>query len=272
MKLYPILFEQTEPTNEPTAVEKPIRDTNPDRFSGSKYALININDSDSEYVLVNIQAFKTRLRDDRYLSPEEWIAAAGEPETDSNIGSCSGATPISIMVASPLFPAAGYFMYCLMSKIVGGPITSDRGSSTSNSAKKTWARIESSGDWKKVELDNHGNSFDENENDWVDTYFDIHGTWPDRKLDKLEGPKTPPEDDDCKLPKGNSSKEINDKLGTANAYTYTGPYSAERLLNLGEKLLNDTASEIGKDTDYIHNFVQSEATKLFRKYYKGVTG
>ena len=270
MKLYPLLFEQTEPTDEP--VEKPIRDTDPDRFSGSKYALININDSNSEYVLVNIKAFKTRLRDDRYLSPEEWIAAAGEPETDSNIGSCSGATPVSIMVASPLFPAAGYFMYCLMSKIVGGPITSDRGSSTSNSAKKTWARIESSGDWKKVELDNHGNSFDENENDWVDTYFDIYGTWPDRKLDKLEGPKTPEEDDDCKLPKGNSSKEINDKLGTANAYTYTGPYSAERLLNLGEKLLNDTASEIGKDTDYIHNFVQIEATKLFRKYYKGITG
>ena len=158
MKLYPLLFEQTEPTDEP--VEKPIRDTDPDRFSGSKYALININDSNSEYVLVNIKAFKTRLRDDRYLSPEEWIAAAGEPETDSNIGSCSGATPVSIMVASPLFPAAGYFMYCLMSKIVGGPITSDRGSSTSNSAKKTWARIESSGDWKKVDLDNHGNSFD----------------------------------------------------------------------------------------------------------------
>jgi hypothetical protein len=47
MKLYPILFEQTEPTNEPA--EKPIRDTNPDRFSGSKYALINI------------EAFKKRM-------------------------------------------------------------------------------------------------------------------------------------------------------------------------------------------------------------------
>ena len=261
MKLYPLLFEQTEPTDEP--VEKPIRDTNPDRFSGSKYALINIDDRNSKYVLVNIKEFKTRLRDDRYLSPDQWIAASAELDTEESGGSCAGATSISIMVASPLFPAAGYFMYCLMSKIVDGPITSDRGSSTSNSAKKTWARIESSGDWKKVELDNYNDS---------DTYYvDVQGTWPSRKAIKLSGPKTPPPDDDCKL-KGDSLAAINAKLGTANAYTYTGPYSAERLLNLGEKLLNDTASEIGKDTDYIHNFVQSEATKLFRKYYKGVTG
>ena len=269
MKLYPLLFEQTEPTDEP--VEKPIRDTNPDRFSGSKYALINIDDRNSEYVLVNIKEFKTRLRDDRYLSPDQWIAASAELDTDNSGGRCSGASSISIMVASPLFPAAGYFMYCLMSKVAGGPITSDRSSSTSNSAKKTWARIENSSDWKKVELDNHGNSFEEDEGKFVKKYFDAQGTWPDRKLDKLEGPKTPTVDDDCGLT-GYSSTSINANLGTANAYTYTGPYSAERLLNLGEKLLNDTAREIGKDTDYIHNFVQSEANKLFRKYYKGVTG
>ena len=266
MKLYPILFEQTEPTDEP--VEKPIRDTNPDRFSGSKYALMNVFGG-NEYALINIKAFKKRMTENNSMPPEEWIAATAELDTEESGGSCAGATSISIMVASPLFPAAGYFMYCLMSKVVGGPITSDRGFSTSNSAKKTWTRIENSSDWKKVELDNHGESFDDNKKSWVDTYFDIHGTWPDRKLDKLEEPKTPTVDDDCELP---SSKEINAKLGTANAYTYTGPYSAERLLNLGEKLLNDTAREIGKDTDYIHNFVQSEANKLFRKYYKGVTG
>ena len=269
MKLYPLLFEQTEPTDEP--VEKPIRDTNPDRFSGSKYALINIDDRNSEYVLVNIKEFKTRLRDDRYLSPDQWIAASAELDTDNSGGRCSGASSISIMVASPLFPAAGYFMYCLMSKVVGGPITSDRDSSTSNSAKKTWARIESSGDWKKVELDNYGDIFDKPRREYVETYFDVQGTWPSRKVIKLSGPKTPPEDDDCKL-KGDSLAAINAKLGTANAYTYTGPYSAERLLDLGEKLLNDTAREIGKDTDYIHNFVQSEASKLFRKYYKGTSG
>ena len=269
MKLYPLLFEQTEPTEEP--VEKPTRDTNPDRFTASEYALINIDDRNSEYVLVNIKGFKTRLREDRYLSPDQWIAASAELDTDNSGGRCSGASSISIMVASPLFPAAGYFMYCLMSKVAGGPITSDRSSSTSNSAKKTWARIENSSDWKKVELDNHGNSFEEDEGKFVKKYFDAQGTWPDRKLDKLEGPKTPTEDDDCGLT-GYSLTSINANLGTANAYTYTGPYSAERLLNVGEKLLNDTASEIGKDTDYIHNFVQSQATKLFHKYYKGVTG
>lgn len=270
MKLYPILFEQTEPTNEP--VEKPIRDTNPDRFSGSKYALINVNDSDNEYVLINIEAFEKRmLLEDTSMLPEEWIAASAELDTESGGGRCSGATSISIMVASPVFPAAGYFMYCLMSKVVVGPITSDRDSSTSNSAKKTWARIESSGDWKKVELDNHGHSFDEDKGKYVDTYFDIHGTWPDRKLDKLPGPKTPTEDDDCKL-KGDSPKAMNLKLGTANAYTYTGPYSADRLLRLGQELVEYIADEIGKDTSYIHKVIQGAATKLFHTYYKGVTG
>jgi hypothetical protein len=60
MKLYPILFEQTEPTNEPAG--KPIRDTNPDRFSGSKYALMNVFGG-NEYALINIEAFKKAQAD-----------------------------------------------------------------------------------------------------------------------------------------------------------------------------------------------------------------
>ena len=268
MKLYPILFEQTEPTDEP--VEKPIRDTNPDRFSGSKYALMNVFGG-NEYALINIKAFKKRMTENNSMPPEEWIAATAELDTEESGGSCAGATSISIMVASPLFPAAGYFMYCLMSKVVGGPITSDRGYSTSNSAKKTWARIESSGDWKKVELDNHGNSFEEDEGKYVDTYFDVQGTWPSRKVIKLSGPKTPPEDDDCKLT-GYSLAAMNLKLGTANAYTYTGPYSADRLLRLGQELEEDIADETGIKSNDIDQIIQEAAGSLFRKYYKGVEG
>ncbi len=109
MKLYPILFEQTEPTNEP-AVEKPIRDTNPDRFSGSKYALMNVLGGD-EYVLINIEAFKKRMTENDSMLPEEWVAAYADLDTSGDAGRCSGAISISVMVASPLFPAAGYFMY-----------------------------------------------------------------------------------------------------------------------------------------------------------------
>ena len=268
MKLYPILFEQTEPTDEP--VEKPIRDTNPDRFSGSKYALMNVFGG-NEYALINIKAFKKRMTENNSMPPEEWVAATAELDTEESGGSCAGATSISIMVASPLFPAAGYFMYCLMSKVVGGPITSDRDSSTSNSAKKTWARIESSGDWKKVELDNHGNSFEEDEGKYVDTYFDVQGTWPSRKVIKLSGPKTPPEDDDCGLT-GYSLAAMNLKLGTANAYTYTGPYSADRLLRLGQELEEDIADETGIKSNDIDQIIQKAAGSLFRKYYKGVEG
>lgn len=259
MKLYPILFEQTEPTDEP-AVGKPIRDTNPDRFSGSKYALMNVFGG-SEYVLVNIKAFKNRMTEDDPMPPEEWIAAYADLDTSGDAGHCSGATSISVMVASPLFPAAGYFMYCLMSKVVGGPITSDRDSSTSNSAKKTWTRIESSGDWKKVELDNHGDSY----------YVDVQGTWPDRKVIKLPGPKTPPEDDDCNL-RGDSLAAINAKLGTANAYTYTGPYSADSLLGLGQELEKDIADETGMNSNDIDGIIKIAAKNLFRKYYKGASG
>ena len=107
MKLYPILFEQTEPTDEP--VEKPIRDTNPDRFSGSKYALMNVFGG-NEYALINIEAFKKRMTENNSMPPEEWLAATAELDTEESGGSCAGATSISIMVASPLFPAAGYFM------------------------------------------------------------------------------------------------------------------------------------------------------------------
>ena len=268
MKLYPILFEQTEPTDEP--VEKPIRDTNPDRFSGSKYALMNVFGG-NEYALINIKAFKKRMTENNSMPPEEWVAATAELDTEESGGSCAGATSISIMVASPLFPAAGYFMYCLMSKVVGGPITSDRDSSTSNSAKKTWARIESSGDWKKVELDNYGDIFDKPRREYVETYFDVQGTWPSRKVIKLSGPKTPPEDDDCKL-KGDSLAAINAKLGTANAYTYTGPYSADRLLRLGQELEEDIADETGIKSNDIDHIIQKAAGSLFRKYYKGVEG
>ena len=259
MKLYPILFEQTEPTNEP-AVEKPIRDTNPDRFSGSKYALMNVLGGD-EYVLINIEAFKKRMTEDDSMPPEEWIAAYADLDTSDDAGHCSGATSISVMVASPLFPAAGYFMYCLMSKVVGGPITSDRDASTSNSAKKTWTRIESSGDWKKIELDNHGNNY----------YVDVQGTWPDRIVKKLPGPKTPTEDDDCNL-QGDSLTAMNLKLGTANAYTYTGPYSADRTLRLGQELENDIADELGIASNDLDKIIRKAALILFDKYYKGTSG
>lgn len=258
MKLYPLLFEQTEPTDEP--VEKPIRDTNPDRFSGSKYALINVFGG-NEYALINIEAFKKRMTENNSMPLEQWLAAAAELDTEESGGSCAGATSISIMVASPVFPAAGYFMYCLMSKVVGGPITSDRSSSTSNSAKKTWARIESSGDWKKVELDNHNDS----------DYVDVQGTWPSRKVIKLSGPKTPPLDDDCNL-QGDSLAAINAKLGTANAYTYTGPYSADSLLSLGQDLEEYIADETGMKPNDIDQIIQKAATKLFQTYYKGASG
>ena len=268
MKLYPILFEQTEPTDEP--VEKPIRDTNPDRFSGSKYALINVFGG-NEYALINIEAFKKRMTENNSMPLEQWIAATAELDTEDSGGICAGATSISIMVASPLFPAAGYFMYCLMSKVVGGPITSDRYSSTSNSAKKTWARIESSGDWKKVELDNYGDFFYKPRSEYVETYFDVQGTWPSRKVIKLSGPKTPPKNDDCKL-KGDSLAAINAKLGTANAYTYTGPYSADRLLSLGQELEEYIADETGIKSNDIDKIIQKAATKLFQTYYKGTSG
>lgn len=258
MKLYPILFEQTEPTNEPAG--KPIRDTNPDRFSGSKYALMNVFGGD-EHVLINIEAFKKRMTEDDSMPPEEWVAAYAEIDTSGDAGRCSGASSISVMVASPLFPAAGYFMYCLMSKVVGGPITSDRADSTSNSAKKTWTRIESSGDWKKIELDNHGDTY----------YVDVQGTWPDRKVKKLPGPKTPPEDDDCGL-KGDSPKAMNLKLGTANAYTYTGTYSADRLLRLGQELEMDIADELGIASNDLDQIIRKAALILFHTYYKGTSG
>lgn len=255
MKLYPLLFETPNPK---------------DYTSSNEYALINVYQTNYQYTLVNVKAFERKFYNEYHVPTEDLIAASVEIDLEPP-KNCAGAKQISTMVASPKYPAAGYLMYCLVSKLINGPIISDRESSTSNSAKKTWARIETSGDWEKIELDNYGYISEPNKVTNTKTYFDFQNSWPDRTITKLAGPKTPPVNDDCTL-KGNTPDIINSKLGSANAYIYLGSYNPQPLLDKGKEIIQTAIAKLGKDDIFYQEIIYQESADLFKKLYKGVNG
>jgi len=155
---------------------------------------------------------------------------------------------VQYVVGSPKYPGAGITMYALASKHFDGPITSDRGHSSSVAARTTWAKIETSGDWKLAGtgLDNYALVNNQK------TYVDIKGKYPSRTVswDKTNptNPRTPEEIDDCPLPtKYGDVKEIDrmaDLVGSANAYRYTGPLQPEPLISYGKEVLKKLASPV----------------------------
>jgi hypothetical protein len=173
---------------------------------------------------------------------------------------CAGAHEINFVVANPKFRKAGYAMYCCMSKEFGY-ITSDRNGSSSNAAKATWAKIEQSSDWEKLELDNYSDDL----LDGTRYYFDVRGSWPSRDFQELDGPKTPPPNDDCEIPA--NKKSLNKKLGTANAWKYVGSLDAASLLQAGVEMLKTYKTRHDLSIDDQQRYIFAEAEKLFRFHY-----
>jgi len=274
MKLYKILFEQ----------EQQLKLLSPEEMKAPKSAFAHIptvgtvkeyrppafamidwwNDSEQGFALFHVGHFR-KWAAEGMLPFESWICAyAGSNERHSR--DCGGAVEVSYMVRSPQFPGAGAAMYALISDYYQKPITSDRQSSTSNSAKKAWAKIESSSDWTKVELDNYGDHSGHN------IYFDIKGTWPNRLVSPTAEPMTPDdEQDDCVLPDSIPSF-INKKLGSANAWIYNGPLNSEEMLSHGQEVLTAIADESGITKAELEREIKNKSNKLFTKYYKGVEG
>ena len=217
------------------------------------------------FALIHVENFR-KWAAEGMLPFERWLCAyAGSTERHSS--DCGGAVEVSYMVRSPQFPGAGAAMYALVSDYYKAPITSDRQSSTSNSAKKAWAKIESSSDWTKVELDNYSNdSYGDKES------YDIKGTWPNRSVSPTAEPKTPDdEQDDCVLP-AQDPVGINKKLGSANAWIYNGPLNSEELMSHGQEVLLAIANESGITKAELEREIKNKSNKLFTKYYKGVEG
>jgi len=276
MKLYKILFEQEEQLKllSPEEMKAPksafahiptvgtVKEYRPPAF-----AMIDWwNDSEQGFALFHVGHFR-KWAAEGMLPFESWICAyAGSNKRHSR--DCGGAVEVSYMARSPQFPGAGAAMYALISDYYKAPITSDRQSSTSNSAKKAWTKIENGSDWTKVELDNYSN----NDFRGHKKYFDIKGLWPNRLVSPTTEPKTPnKKQDDCVLP-ASDPVNINKKLGSANAWIYNGPLNAKELLSHGQEVLTAIANESGLERYQLEQEIKNKSNNLFTKYYKGIEG
>ena len=272
LKLSKILFEQ----NETKAADQ---HKNPHRFTKNKFALISVDQEANYYALVNSYSYETAMElIGKYNEPpetKEWLAAFGsfsEKIAGDALGNCADATIAGSIVASTEYPAAGYAMYALYSKISGHPLTSDRNVSTTDSAKKLWSKIETSGDWQKIELDNFYPMPDpENFRKRIKNFYDISGTWPNRKINhRPEGAKTPEDpNDDCRLPPWRDDEnELDKKLGTANAYIYNGPLDPQPLLQAGSELLQSINDEFNVSPERQKKLIKKAGQDMFQQRYK----
>jgi len=290
IKLYKILLEQSEQPKllSPEQMKAPpsaFKHLAPLHlhFAAPEYALVPWKSSGSEQALtlIHVDKFKKWL-DDEETSYESWICAYAGTTNDYRSGrECGGAVEVNCMVRSPQFPGAGSTMYALVSSFFGAPITSDRQTSTSNSAKQAWAKIENSSDWSKVELDNYTMKYDPDLSDEYKKWHKFTGSWPSRKVIATDvegnpeeaGPHTPnDESDDCKLPDAPTPKIINKKLGTADAWQYNGSIDTESLISRGEEAFDEIYNESGFSETDLKSKLITYSNKLFMKYYKGEEG
>ena len=271
-----ILFEQAQTQDQNNAANN---HKNPHRFTRNKFSLISVDQEVNYYALVNSYSYETSMelitKDNEPPPSKEWLAAFGSfnPKiAGDSLGNCAGATIAATIVASQEYPAAGYAMYALYSKISGKPITSDRNVSTTDSAKKLWAKIETSGDWEKVELDNFSPMPDpDNFRKRIKNFYDISGSWPNRKIEhRPQGAKTPDDpSDDCRLPPWlEDENELNKKLGTANAYTYHGPLDPNPLIQSGLELLQQINDDLDIPVNRQKKIIKLAGQEMFHDRYK----
>ena len=257
MKLYSILFEEKLNSYQPP-----------------EYAMVDWqHGKEHAFALLHVEKFNSWVEGGLMGGPKDWLCAYGGVERTHETD-CNGAVEVNYMVRSPQFPGAGSVMYALISDYYQKPITSDRQSSTSNSAKKAWAKIESSSDWTKVELDNYY----QHNTSYPKYWFRFDGSWPNRtgknedENGELFKPLTPEDaSDDCRLPVS-SGDPANAVLGTANAWLYHGPFKAGPLLDLGDETLNTIGANNGASREELKEEIKIQAAKLFASEYKGIEG
>ena len=258
--IYPILFEQDKKKNYIS-------------YSPPDYGLL-IRGKKS-LALFHIPSFLKYLKDQSSATFDDVCAAIIQVGDMDN--KCLGALQVSVVAGSKKYPGAGITMYGLASDYYGAPLTSDRSHSTSIAGRETWAKIESSSDWKLAGdgLDNYADAGDKK------FYMDISGTYPNRKakprLKKGGGiggflknllisqetePRTPEKIDDCPLPNKlggtTSTSQMADLLGTANAYRYVGPNKAAPLVQRAQEIIAKADSDLATNP----NKMVSAATSL----------
>lgn len=279
MKLYPILFEATTPPSDKKTLTS---------YTAPNFALFVYEGSETRLVLVHVKSLMEYLINPNVDVPFEDICASmiecSEREKD-----CLGVMQVSLAVGSSRWKGAGINIYGIASNYFGSPLTSDRDHSSSVASRETWAKIEKSSEWTKVGegLDNFARTSKGK------LYVDIQGTYPqrlaeprikqDKKLAVISFKDTTPEKtfpktsgtiDDCPLPSKAGSisdpEKMADLVGTADAYRYNGPLTAEPLVKQAEKLLQVTRNtKINPKDIYVKDLVYTMSTELFRLRYKG---
>ena len=275
ISLYSILFEQAEQLKKFTS------------YTAPHFALF---ERDDRLILVHTDSLLNYLKNPVDQVPVYNICA-GMIECGQRENDCLGAMQVKYAVGSPNWKGAGITMYALASDFFGAPLTSDREHSSSVAARETWAKIESSQEWRKAGdgLDNYA------ETPSGKMYMDIQGTYPSRtaepRIKKTKGiiknivgalkggasetePKTPQVIDDCPLPtKGgyvNEPEKMADLVGTADAYKYNGPLKAAPLISQGQaivqQLQNPAANPKKFDVEFL---LVSMSSALFKARYKG---
>ena len=80
--------------------------------------------------------------------------------------------------------------------------------------------------------------------------------------------KTTSVSDDCNLPSGSTVKTINKRLGSADAYIYTGELDPFPLIENGNELLGRISELIDEPIGKLKEEIEIFSNRLFSKYYK----
>lgn len=258
MKLYNILFEEPK---------QQIDYGNPNQF-----ALLV---SDKRFVLIDKQQYIQHLTSEVELDIPSYIAAWAYPK-NVHTKDCNGAVEINYIVSSPYFKGAGSAMHKIISKYYNKPIISDRDNSDTDFSKKAWNRTETNPEFKKLELDNYGEKWRNGKrirggNHYYDSldWFDIKNHWPNRVIDVNDKPKTiDNEKDDCMVPDDSDyqPEKLDQVLGTADAYLYTGPLDPQSLIDSFDDMKDYLANQ---DVTVSEEALKKDGFNMFQAFYPG---
>lgn len=276
MKLYPILFEAATPPPLPRRGPPPLPARTPIDIGKKKsftsytppdFGLSVIDDGGgTNFGLIHMPSLQAFLLSGKQGPAQEDIFQYCAAMISAREGSdeCLGAAEVGLVAASPNWKGAGITMYGLVSNYFGSPITSDRRHSSSVAARETWAKIEGNSEWAKagVGLDNYAPD--------SKIYVDIQGSYPSRKVSRRSQPKTKEEIDDCPLPtKGGSIKEpekMAELVGSADAYKYNGPLSAQSLIANFDDMISKMQNPMNVN---IKDLIYESIAQLFQLRYQG---
>jgi len=204
-----------------------------------------------ELVLVHLENFKKYLKRDLNIKSTDIIASSIVLRDSDN--QCLNAKQVAFIAASPKFKGAGSIIQAIASQYYGTDLTSDRKSGSSSGAKAAWKKIEQgAAGWSKTGvLDNYYG----NKQYWLQTDKNNNFFWS-------TGPMTPDPKDDCPIPPNPN------KLGTLDAYRYTGSTNTQEYLNSANEFMKFAKEKMQMSISDVFSKLKDLGEDLWSKVYK----